>query len=76
LEQTAYDAERTAFLELQGYQVLRFWNHEVLDDSDGVMRAIFKKLGIRFSDKQAPSYNQHNKILSILCSFLQICCTL
>ena len=29
-ETQAYDAARTAWLELQGFRVLRFWNHDVL----------------------------------------------
>ena len=40
LEQDEYDAERTAFLESKGYRVIRFWNGEVKNDIDGVMRAI------------------------------------
>ncbi|MAC88915.1 DUF559 domain-containing protein [Maricaulis sp.] len=34
------DAERTAYLEHRGYQVLRFWNHAILTDTDGVMEVI------------------------------------
>lgn len=34
------DAERTAFLEHRGYQVLRFWNHAILTDTDAVMEVI------------------------------------
>ena len=30
-QQVAYDAERTAWLEAQGYRVLRFWNNQVLE---------------------------------------------
>jgi very-short-patch-repair endonuclease len=44
LEQAVYDAERTAFLESQGYRVLRFWNKEVLSDLDGVMWRILDML--------------------------------
>jgi very-short-patch-repair endonuclease len=40
LEQEAYDAERTVFLESKGYRVLRFWNNEVLNDIKGVLGAI------------------------------------
>jgi very-short-patch-repair endonuclease len=40
LEQEDYDAARTAFLESQGYRVLRFWNNEVMKDIQGVIRAI------------------------------------
>ena len=40
LEQQEYDAERTAFLQAQGYRVLRFWNMEVMKDLRGVVTAI------------------------------------
>src|ERR1044072_8186810 len=31
LEQVEYDRERTKFLELRGYKVIRFWNHQVMN---------------------------------------------
>ncbi|MBR9806142.1 endonuclease domain-containing protein [Hyphomonas pacifica] len=34
------DTQRTAFLEAQGWTVVRFWNVEVLDSLDGVLRQI------------------------------------
>ncbi len=34
------DANRTAWLQSQGYRVLRFWNNEVAHEMDGVMSAI------------------------------------
>jgi very-short-patch-repair endonuclease len=40
VEQAEYDAERTKFLEAQGYRVIRFWNNEVINDIDGVIRNI------------------------------------
>ncbi len=40
LEQEEYDAERTAFLQSQGYRVLRFWNMDVMKDLRGVISAI------------------------------------
>ena len=40
IEQEAYDTERTKYLESQGYQVIRFWNNEVLNNLDGVILAI------------------------------------
>ena len=40
LDQQEYDAERTAFLESKGYRVIRFWNNEVMNDIEGVLRAI------------------------------------
>jgi very-short-patch-repair endonuclease len=45
-EMTAKDKERTENLEAAGYQVLRFWNPEVLQNIDGVVEAIMRALGI------------------------------
>ncbi|MEO6353266.1 MAG: endonuclease domain-containing protein, partial [Burkholderiaceae bacterium] len=39
-EQIAYDQKRTTFLEMQGWQVLRFWNTEVMNNMDGVLMTI------------------------------------
>lgn len=38
------DKKRSRFLEEQGYQVLRFWNHEVLRNLDGVLERISELL--------------------------------
>ncbi|MGE8102935.1 endonuclease domain-containing protein [Allorhizobium sp. NPDC080224] len=35
------DQERTAFLEAQGYKVIRFWNAEVLTELDAVLDTVF-----------------------------------
>jgi len=40
LEQEEYDLERTAYLKSQGYKVVRFWNNDVMNDIQGVLRAI------------------------------------
>jgi very-short-patch-repair endonuclease len=40
LEQEEYDAERTIFLEAKGYHILRFWNDQVMNDIEGVLRVI------------------------------------
>ena len=39
-QQALADAERTKFLEAEGYRVVRFWNIEVLTNIDGVLEAI------------------------------------
>jgi len=44
LEQKNYDAERTAFFESKGYRVLRFWNDDVMNNMDGVLKVIFSAL--------------------------------
>ena len=38
------DAKRTAWLEVQGFRVLRFWDHEVLQAPDEVKRVIWEAL--------------------------------
>lgn len=40
IEQSDYDERRRAFLENQGYRVLRFWNNEVLAATDSVLESI------------------------------------
>ena len=37
---TDHDAERSRFLESEGYRVIRFWNNEVLSNTDGVLQRI------------------------------------
>src|SRR4030042_6949610 len=39
-----YDAERSAYLKSQGIDVMRFWNHEVLQDTDSVLAMIAQKI--------------------------------
>ena len=34
------DDERTAWLQAEGYRVVRFWNHDVLQNTEGVLQAI------------------------------------
>ncbi len=40
MEQEDYDKERTKYLESQGYKVIRFWNNDIMNDIDDVIRAI------------------------------------
>jgi len=40
LDQAEYDAERTSYLESKGYRVIRFWNGEVMNEIESVLRAI------------------------------------
>jgi very-short-patch-repair endonuclease len=39
--QIASDRRRTAYLTSRGYRVLRFWNNEVLRETEGVMTLIY-----------------------------------
>jgi very-short-patch-repair endonuclease len=45
LDQSEYDAERTAYLEQRGYRVLRFFNRQVMNNIEEVTRAILEALG-------------------------------
>jgi very-short-patch-repair endonuclease len=44
LEQTDADSRRTVFLESLGYKVIRFWNHEILGDTQTVLEQIHSHL--------------------------------
>ena len=44
LEQDEYDKERTAFFESKGYRVLRFWNNDVKNNLDAVLKVIWSTL--------------------------------
>src|SRR5216684_2028475 len=41
---SAVDARRTAWLEARGWRVLRFWNNDILGNSEGVQDAILRAL--------------------------------
>ena len=44
----AVDAERTAAIEASGYRVIRFWNNDVLENTDGVLEVIRNELLLGF----------------------------
>jgi len=43
-EQVSNDMIRTAFLESMDYKVMRFWNHDVLNNTDVVLEQIHRFL--------------------------------
>ena len=43
-EQAGYDAERSSWLEQEGFRVLRFWDHEVLTQLEEVKAVVWKAL--------------------------------
>ncbi len=60
VEAAGYDARRDAYLEREGFTVLRFWNNDIVARADAVMEAIFVALdGVRLrhppSALRAPS---------------------
>jgi very-short-patch-repair endonuclease len=44
LDQADYDLGRTKYLESKGYLVLRFWNHDVMNNIDAVLNTIWNEL--------------------------------
>ena len=48
----AYDAERTAWLTAQGYEVLRFWNQDVLRRTDEVVGVILDTARRRAKERE------------------------
>ncbi|WP_294258271.1 endonuclease domain-containing protein [uncultured Sphingomonas sp.] len=51
------DRARTAWLEGQGYRVIRFWNTDVLGNLDGVLEAIRLQLAALPGVHDSPSPN-------------------
>jgi very-short-patch-repair endonuclease len=48
-----YDEKRTQFLDKEGYRVLRFWNNEVLAETQNVCEMILQAL--EFTPHDSPS---------------------
>ena len=43
---SAADAARTTIIDAHGYRVIRFWNNDVLQNTDGVLTAIQEELNL------------------------------
>jgi len=42
IEKSEADAQRTAWLGVQGFRVIRFWNDQVLKETDAVLKEILR----------------------------------
>jgi very-short-patch-repair endonuclease len=51
LEQKEYDEERTKYLEARGYRVLRFWNNDVMNNIETVLKVIWSMLNEEKAEK-------------------------
>jgi very-short-patch-repair endonuclease len=51
----ARDADRTQVLESMGYLVLRFWNHDVMRNMDGVLEEILSTVRQHRSEPPHPT---------------------
>jgi very-short-patch-repair endonuclease len=58
-EQADHDQRRTAFLEVEGFRVLRFWNNEVLGNTEGVLESILDAIQLAGA---APSPSRRESI--------------
>ncbi len=56
------DTDRTAWLESQGFRVIRFWNHDVLQNTGGILERIQEELKPD-RDEPASSAPPHRKPL-------------
>jgi very-short-patch-repair endonuclease len=44
--QVNFDGTRTAWLNSQGFRVLRFWNHQLFEESEAVLETIWNALNV------------------------------
>ena len=51
IQDQTYDAKRTAFLEAEGWQVMRVWNNQVYENRAGILRAIDEVVTARAMSK-------------------------
>jgi very-short-patch-repair endonuclease len=49
-EQAVHDAERTAWFEMRGYRILRYWNVDILHETDYVVDEIIRIAASRLSE--------------------------
>lgn len=52
-----YDARRDAYLQAKGYKVLRFWNNDVMEETESVLGVIWREVEMareRHSPSQPP----------------------
>lgn len=52
LEQKEYDEERTKYLEARGYRILRFWNNDVMNNIEAVLKVIWSMLNEEKGEKK------------------------
>jgi len=53
-ENVGQDIQRSAYLSKMGYRVFRFWNNEVLQETDAVLEAIFAILAGTAENSPSP----------------------
>ena len=62
------DAERTTYLGRQGITVIRFWNHEVLQETEAVLEQLHDALTPALSQRErekGPTARPHERVTSL-----------
>jgi very-short-patch-repair endonuclease len=62
VEQQTYDTARTAWLESQGFRVLRFWNHEVFTELNNVLETIWLALNPSLESSPARGEDSRDRL--------------
>ena len=57
----AADAQRDAWLHSQGLRVLRFWNNDVLSNTEAILQKILQELERPLSPNPSPASGEGNK---------------
>jgi len=55
--ESVYDQNRTSWLESKGWRILRFWNNDILENTNGVLEAICEFL----QSEPSPAHSFINK---------------
>ena len=55
IDAATYDENRSRFLQLAGFRVLRFWNSDVFHELDGVLEVIRRELVARDENPSPPN---------------------
>jgi very-short-patch-repair endonuclease len=53
-EAIEYDQQRDSWLQIQGIRILRFWNNQMLTETEAVMEAIYQAVVETNSNKKFP----------------------
>ena len=51
-EQASRDKKRTLFLEGKGIKIIRFWNHEILQETEHVLEYLYYTLTLTLSQRE------------------------
>jgi very-short-patch-repair endonuclease len=62
-QQADYDTKRTAQLEVLGFRVLRFWDNDVLTNSEAVLQAIYDAINVAPHPSPLPAKAGRGNIL-------------